>query len=68
MDLVLRINFLRESGVVLEQENIDYAFDVIVDWFIYENDLEEECTTPRYQMQQIGKKLRNVDDTYMLGE
>ena len=68
MDLVLRINFLREAGVVLEQENIDYAFDVIVDWFIYENDLEEECTTPRYQMQQIGKKMRNVDDTYMLGD
>lgn len=57
LELVVRINFLKESGVFLEQENMDYALEAIIDWIIYENDLEEECKTHRYQMKQKLKRM-----------
>ena len=57
MELVTRINFLKESGVLLKQEFIDYALELINDWIIYENELDEECTTHRYQLDQVMKKM-----------
>jgi hypothetical protein len=58
MDLIIRINFLRQAGVTIENENVNYAFAAIVDWFVYENDLEEDCITPNYQMKQIMKRMQ----------
>lgn len=57
LELVIRLNFLKEIGVEIEQEIRDYALDVIVDWIIYENDLEEDCTTPYYRLRQLGRKM-----------
>lgn len=57
LELVIRINFLKEAGVVLNQELVDYALESINDWIIYENDLDEECTTFHYQMAQIYKRM-----------
>ena len=53
----MRLNFLKEIEVEVKQEIRDYALDVIVDWIIYENNLEEDCTTPFYQMRQLERKL-----------
>lgn len=57
LELVLRINFLREIGVEIEQEIKDYALDVIVDWVIFVNDIDVDCTTPIYKMRQLGKEM-----------
>lgn len=57
LELVIRINFLKESGVLLDQDIIDYALDVIADWIIYENDLELDCKTDCYQLKQKFKRL-----------
>ena len=57
LELVVRINFLKESGVLLEQEIMDYALDVIIDWIVYENDLAVDCKTPRYQMKQQLRRM-----------
>lgn len=56
LELVIRINFLKESGVSLEQENMDYALDSIIDWIIYENDLNVDCKTYHYQVRQKLKR------------
>lgn len=56
IQLVIRINFLKESGVPLEQDYLDYALEAINDWIIYENDLEVDCKTHRYQMKQKLKR------------
>ena len=56
MELVLRINFLKEIGVNVNQKVMDYALESINDWIIYENDMDVECTTPHYQMKQSLKK------------
>lgn len=60
LELVIRINFLKESGVSLEQDHMDYALDVIIDWIVYENDLAVDCKTQRYQLKQ---KLRRMGVT-----
>lgn len=60
IELVVRINFLKESGISLEQENMDYALDAIIDWIVYENDLAVDCKTHQYQMKQ---KLRRMGIT-----
>lgn len=57
LELVTRINFLKEAGVVLKQGIVDYAIESINDWIIYENELDEECTTHRYQFNQVMKKM-----------
>lgn len=57
VELVMRINILKEIGVILSEEAINYALDSINDWVIYENNLEEECVTSHYRMAQIEKKL-----------
>lgn len=57
LELVIRINFLKESGISLEQENMDYALDSIIDWIIYENDLNVDCKTYHYQMRQKLKRM-----------
>ncbi len=57
IELVIRINFLKEAGVELKQEVMDYAVDQIVDWVIINNDLDEECLTLGYQMEQMKKRL-----------
>lgn len=57
LELVIRINFLKEAGVSLEQVNMDCALDVIIDWIIYENDLKIDCKTHRYQMKQKLKRI-----------
>ena len=57
LELVIRINFLKKSGVEVKEEITDYAMDSIVDWIIYENDLEEECSTPGYQWKQLERKF-----------
>ncbi|MBC5687910.1 hypothetical protein H8S37_03010 [Mediterraneibacter sp. NSJ-55] len=56
IELVIRINFLKESGVLLEQDYLDYALEVINDWIIYENDLEVDCKTHHYLMKQELKR------------
>lgn len=55
LELVIRINFLKEADVVLDQEAVDYALESINDWVIFENDLDVECKTFHYQ---IAQKLR----------
>ena len=57
LELVIRINFLKESGVILNQEAMDYALESINDWIIFENDLTVDCTTYRYQEEQILKRM-----------
>ena len=57
VELVIRINFFRELEIDIEQEIKDYALDVILDWIIYENDIDEECITPMYRMIQMKKKM-----------
>ncbi len=57
LELVIRINFLKESGVSLNQENMDYALEAINDWVIYENGLQIDCKTPRYKMRQKLKQI-----------
>lgn len=57
IELVIRINFLKEAGVGLKQEVMDYAVDQIVDWVIVNNDLNEDCLTPGYQMEQMKRRL-----------
>lgn len=57
IELITRINFLKEAGVVLKKEVLDYALESINDWIIYENGLDVECTTYTYQMQQKVKQL-----------
>ena len=57
LELTIRINFLKESGVLLEQETVDYALESINDWIIYENDLDLDCSTHRYQMKQTWKRM-----------
>lgn len=57
VELVMRINILKEVGVILSEEAINYALDSINDWVIYENNLEKECVTPHYRMAQIERKL-----------
>ena len=56
LELVIRISFLKEAGVILNQEVVDYALESINDWIIYENDLNEECTTTHYGMKQLHKR------------
>lgn len=58
LELVIRIKILKLIGVSIEQDNIDYAANVIVDWIIYENELNEECSTTVYQMRQVERKLK----------
>lgn len=57
VELVIRINFLKEAGVELKQEVMDYDVDQIVDWVIVNNDLDEDCLTPGYQMKQMKRRL-----------
>ena len=57
IDLFFRINFLKESGVVLNQDAMDYALESINDWIIFENDLNVECKTHRYQVEQKLKQM-----------
>lgn len=57
VELVMRINILKEVGVILFEETINYALDSINDWLIYENNLDEECATSHYRMAQIERKL-----------
>ena len=57
LELVVRINFLKESGVSLEQEIMDYALDAIIDWIVYENNLAVDCKTQRYQMKQQLRRM-----------
>lgn len=57
LELVIRINFLKESGVSLEQENMDYALDAIIDWIVYENNLAVDCTTYYYQQKQRLRQM-----------
>lgn len=57
LELVIRINFLKESGVSLEQENMDYALDAIIDWIVYENNLAVDCTTYYYQQEQRLRQM-----------
>ncbi len=61
LELVLRIKFLGESGVELEQCARDYAMDAIVDWIIYENEIDEQCATYGYQIQQIRRSMLEND-------
>ena len=61
MDLVLRINILNEIGVDVDKEVSQYALDVIVDWIIYENEINEECVTPYYHMKQIERKMMSEE-------
>lgn len=57
LELVIRINILKETGVTLNQEVLDYALESINDWIIYENDLDKECTTSHYQIAQLHKSM-----------
>ena len=57
LELLIRINFLKESGVILDKDAIDYALDSINDWIIYENNLDEKCITSHYRMAQLNRKL-----------
>lgn len=57
LELVMRISLLKEAGVILNQEAVDYALESINDWIIYENDLNEECTTAHYRMEQLHKRM-----------
>lgn len=57
LELVVRINFLKESGVSLEQENMDYALDAIIDWIVYENNLAEDCKTHYYRLKQRFRQM-----------
>lgn len=57
LDLVIRINFLKESGVILNQEAMDYALELINDWITFKHNLDVDCTTFRYQMEQIQKRM-----------
>ena len=57
LELVIRINFLKESGVSLEQKNMDYALDAIIDWIVYENNLAVDCTTYYYQQKQRLRQM-----------
>lgn len=57
LELVIRINFLKITGIVINQDEVNYALDSINDWIIYKNDLEEECITPHYRMAQLNKKM-----------
>lgn len=36
---------------------MDYALESINDWIIFENDLTVDCTTYRYQEEQILKRM-----------
>ena len=54
--IVIRINFLKVVGVTLDKAAIDYVLLAINDWIIFENDIDEECTTHYYQMRQMLKK------------
>ena len=57
LELVIRINFLKKCGVMLNQGAIDYALDSINDWIIFENKLNEECKTFCYQEKQLKRQL-----------
>lgn len=57
LELVIRVNFLKVSGVVLNKEAVDYALESINDWIIYENNLDKDCITHRYQMAQELKRM-----------
>lgn len=57
LELVIRINFLKITGIVINQDAVNYALDSINDWIIFENDLDEECKTFYYHMKQLHKKL-----------
>lgn len=57
LELVIRINILKEAGVTLNQEVLDYALESINDWIIYENDLDVECTICHYQIAQLHKSM-----------
>ena len=57
LELVIRVNFLKVSGVVLNQEAVDYALESINDWIIYENNLDKDCITHRYKMAQELKRM-----------
>lgn len=54
---MIRINFLKITGIVINQDAVNYALDSINDWIIYRNDLEEECITQHYRMAQLNKKM-----------
>lgn len=56
-ELVIRINFLKITGIVINQDAVNYALDSINDWIIYRNNLEEECITQHYRMAQLNKKM-----------
>ena len=36
---------------------VDYALESINDWIIYENNLDKDCITHRYQMAQELKRM-----------
>lgn len=57
LELVIRINFLKESGVILNQDAMDYALESINDWIIFENNLDVDCTTHHYQIKQKLKRM-----------
>lgn len=57
LELVIRINFLEEAGVILNQDAMDYALESINDWIIFENNLDIDCTTHRYQIKQNLKRM-----------
>ena len=56
-ELVIRINFLKITGIVINQDAVNYALDSINDWIIYENNLDKDCITHRYQMAQELKRM-----------
>ena len=59
LELVIRINFLQEIEIEIDQIVKDYALDVIIDWIIYENRMDIECTTSMYQIRQ---KIRKINE------
>ena len=56
---MIRINFLQEIEIEIDQIVKDYALDVIIDWIIYENRMGIECTTSMYQIRQ---KIRKINE------
>ena len=52
---VLKVN--NAFTAILNQEAMDYALESINDWIIFENDLTVDCTTYRYQEEQILKRM-----------
>ena len=53
VELALRVSFLNYIGVEVKEEYKDYAMDLINDWVIFENNFDENCVTPYYQLKQF---------------